>query len=562
MSELPRILPSRLAEPGTLAGDWIAGEPRARALLPPDGPSADGRTEAASGGASSGSGAGRGPADRPGSDGSDGGSAPRVGLEPEAFGVSEPAAGEKLRRILAGEGALVTTGQQPLLFLGPCLVLYKALTAIERARQLEEATGRPHLASFWIASDDHDWDEVGTVRLLDTKNRLRRVRLEAPEGWADRPAGPAPLPGSVEERLREFLDWLPETEFADRILGLLEEAWRPGTRLADAFAGTLTRALPGRAFVWLDAAAPALKRAAAPVVRWALERGNAVRAALREGAEGLRDAGYEPSIPLLEEATPVFLDTGRARERLYERDGGFTVGREGERLPRHAVFERLEDAPGAFGPNVALRPVVESALLPVAATVLGPGEIAYWAQLGPLFRAGGRPPPPVRARAGWTLLEGKVAKVLEKVEADVEALADGGAALAREVTRGARPPAVEEALGELKAALGRALERVEARVADELPGIRSAVGKTRSQAFRAVAELEAQVDARVRERQDVLLAQIRKAAVHLFPDGRPQERVTSPFYYLVRYGPGLLDTIQARTAETLAGRVAGAPHRR
>lgn len=545
---LPRLLRRPLAAEGTLAGDWLRAEERARRLLPAGDPTG------ASDGGSTAPGHGTPPPvrDRP--------------LPAAAFGTSDPDVADKLRRVLDGEGALVTTGQQPLLFGGPCLVLYKALTAIQTARALEEATGRPHVACFWIASDDHDWDEVGAVRLLDLENELRTLRLEPPPGWAGRPVGPAPLPEPVRALLEDLAQLLPDTEFVGIYLEPLLDAWRPGARVSTAFVRSLAAALGAREFVWLDAAARELKRAAAPFFDWAVAHASDLETALRAGTDRVEAAGYEPSVPVLDNATTVFLDTGKARERLYVDGEGVRVGRGGPYLSGRELRKRLEERPEAFSPNVSLRPVLESWALPVAATVLGPGELAYWAQLPPLFRAAGVPLPVVRPRASWTLVEGKVDKVLEKLGTEPEALADGGAAAIREQTRSSRPPEVEEAISDLRAALGGALERVEDRIGRALPGIRSAVGKARSQAFRAVHELEAQVNARVRERQEVLIGQIRKAASHLFPDGRPQERVISPLYYLTRYGPELVDALEARTAEVgetemEAPRVAGGPGR-
>lgn len=543
MSGLPEIRPARLAEPGTLAGDWMAGAPAARKLLPPLEPSGRDRGAAAEPPASA--------AGSPPAGGERSGTPGRLGAD--AFGTSTPAAAEKLGRILAGEGVLVSTGQQPVLFLGPLYVLYKLLTAVETARRLEEATGRPALASFWIASDDHDWAEVAGTRLLDTENRLRHLRLEPPAGWAERPVGPAPLPEGVDDLLQEVSDILPPSEFTGVYLTLLRDTYRPGVSFSAAFAAALAELLGERPWAWLDASHPTLKRASVPLLARALEESDAAEAALRAGAAEVEGAGYAPAIPVLDEGVPAFEDTGRRRERLYRRGGEVRAGRDGEPRPLGEVLARLEGEPETFSPNVSLRPVLESRLLPVAATVLGPGELSYWSQLGPLFAWAGVGRPAAVPRASWTLLEGKVAKVLEKLDAAPEELADGGGALVERETRRARPPPVQEALAALRADAGRALGRVEGAVEAELPGIRSAVGKARKQVFDAVAELETRVDARIRERQSVVVDQIHKAAVHLFPEGSPQERRLSPFYYLARYGGALLDAVEERTRAADAG---------
>ncbi len=226
------------------------------------------------------------------------------------------------------------------------------------------------------------------------------------------------------------------------------------------------------------------------------------------------------------------------------------MGRDGERLSRKEVLRVLSERPEQVSPSGELRPVLESWLFPAAATVLGPSELAYWAQLEPLFSWAGVEPPRVAPRRSWVVLESKVGKVLDKLGAGPEDFRDGGESLAGEIADAGRPPGVDEALDGARREVAGAMDRVEDAVAGELPGIRSAVGAARHGAFEALDGLEDAVDDRVRERHEVLLRQVRKAAVHLHPDGEPQERVLSPFYYLARYGSGFVDLVERATRET------------
>ncbi len=77
-------------------------------------------------------------------------------------------------------GLMVTTGQQPGLFGGPLYSLYKGLTAIRLAERLEALLKRPVLPIFWVASEDHDWDEAGHTYLINTSNELVRLQVEDP----------------------------------------------------------------------------------------------------------------------------------------------------------------------------------------------------------------------------------------------------------------------------------------------------------------------------------------------------------------------------------------------
>ncbi|MFQ5746441.1 MAG: bacillithiol biosynthesis cysteine-adding enzyme BshC [Gemmatimonadota bacterium] len=532
-----RIEPRSLGAAGSPGGDFAVGTERALHLFPP---------EALAVGVSH-------PERRP----------RPARLRAEIFGCSSPAARTRLGEILGGRGRLVTTGQQPGLFLGPLYVLYKSLTAIELARRLEAASGAPALACFWIASDDHDWQEIAVSRLLDREGSRVEIRLTPPPGDERRAVGPAPLPPDVVGALERLREVLPASEFVEDYLELLRRAYQPGRPFADAFAEVLPRVVGKQDFCWLDAATPGVKQASTPLFEQALGEHARFEEAVAVGTEAVQGAGYAPQLKHVPGATLLFMDLGAGRERLYVRNG-IVSGREGTEMRLDEARARLHAKPDAVSPSAALRPVLESWLLPVGATVLGPGEIAYWAQLPQVFAAAGVPMPAIEPRFAWMALEARVARLLDELGVGPEDLRDGGGALARSVVERQRPEALRGALTELRQALGSGLDRVEDVVGRELPGIRSAAGKARKAAFDAVRGLEHTIDHRIRERQESRLEQIARAAAQLFPGGKPQERVLSPFYFLARYGAGFTSAVAeaggSQLLRTLVG-VAGVDER-
>lgn len=527
-TEAVRFVPRDLAPSGTPAGDLLGEDASVADLFPAAAARPDGETRTAMG------------------------RAPRASIR-----ASTEDGRRRARKILDGEGFFVSTGQQPVLFTGPLYVVYKALTASAVARELERRLECPVLPLFWVASDDHDWQEVGRTRMLDPDNELRSLGLEPPPGRAGRSVGRTATPEAIEGLISELHQILPDSEFKSGYLDLIREAYAPGRPLGRAFADTLMGFLGDRDFAWVDAGDPRLRRAAAPLFRRTLLEGDEARAALREGEARVVEAGYDPQLRLLEHGAPLFVDGSEGRTRLFREEEGIRLGSGGRLRPVEEVMEELDERPERFSPNVALRPVVESWLLPVGATVLGPSEIAYWAELPDLFRWAGSPFPLVIPRLGWTVVEAKIQKVLDKIDASVEAFQDGGEALVRRETERGRPPEIEESLGAARQAIGRAFGDVEEVVSEKLPGVRSAVGAARHGAFETLDELERRIDERVRREQEVLHRQIRKCAVHLWPDRRPQERIVNSLYYLVRYGGAFLDALEAAGEERAAGLAGG-----
>ncbi|MEJ2338524.1 MAG: bacillithiol biosynthesis BshC [Gemmatimonadales bacterium] len=143
----------------------------------------------------------------------------------------------------------------------------------------------------------------------------------------------------------------------------------------------------------------------------------------------------------------------------------------------------------------------------------------------------------------WMVIEPKVARVLEALDLNPHDLSDGGAEIVERSVRGGRPEAVARALQEADAAREAAFDLILEAVSAEIPGIRATAEKARAGARKAARQLEKAVDASVLERQSVLRRQIEKTARHLFPGGIPQERVLNPLYYLARFGPEVLESL-------------------
>lgn len=522
----PRIVPRNLAAPGSLAGDALAGVTTAAGLFP----TPVGHLPALP--------AGRAIRGNP-------------ALPAAAFTTTSRAAAERLARILAGEGAVVTTGQQPGLFLGPLYTLYKALTAVRVADEVERRTGQPALAVFWVASDDHDWEEVASCRIVDGGGDLVSLRIDPPAGWVDRSVGQAPLPAEVTALLQRL-----EAEgggavsgAAPRWLSDLCDAYLPGRSFGDAFVQALRSALDGLDLAILDSAHPAVRSAAAPLYRRVLETPAPVVEAMGSGLRNVREAGYDPILTPPPEGLQIFFDDGVRRSHILRSAGRFDVG--GRTIARDDLFRRLDQQPVAFTPAAALRPVLESRLLPVAAAVLGPGEIGYWAQLAPLFGSLEVRMPCLFPRDAWVLVEPRIDRLLEKLEVDVDTIELGGKGVDDRWVARSRPPRMRDGIVALEQSLAAGFEQLSAAIAAELPGLRSAAGKAEHRARQALDDLVRTIDARVREREHIALGQAARVRAHLMPDGRPQERTVAAAQFLARHGGALVRDLLA------ASRVAG-----
>lgn len=467
-------------------------------------------------------------------------------LPAAAFVTTSPGARERLHRVLAGEGTVVTTGQQPGLFLGPLYTLYKAVTAVRVAETIERRTGRPALAVFWVASDDHDWDEVAACRIVTIDEQLLTLRLSPPDGHRDRSVGTAPLPAGVTQLLRRLRDGGGGAVAGAPApwLGTLCDAYRPGRAFAEAFIRSLQAAFEGLDLAILDAAHPGVRGAAADLYTRIVHEPSAVTDAMERGRQAVRAAGYQPALTPPPEGLQMFYDDGTSRRHVLRAGDHFEAG--DTSMSSGALLRHLEHDAVAFSPAAALRPVLESDLLPVTATVLGPGEITYWAQLRPLFEALDVSMPAIMPRDAWVLVEPRVDRLLDKLGIDAATVEAEGEGIDDRWIARSRPKDTGAALSSLNELLSEQFAALDAAVAREMPGLKSAAGKAAHRARQAVDELSRTVDARVREREAIALGQAARVRSHLIPDGAPQERVVAAAQFLARHGrPLVADLLRA-----------------
>ena len=474
----------------------------------------------------------------------------RAARECAVQALSTPAGADpgRLERFVEQGGYMITTGQQPGLYGGPLYSIHKALTAVRLAEALEDRLGKPVLPVFWVASDDHDWEEANHADVIGVDNELHRFEVAAPAKGVSPPLHRVTLGSDADAMLERFIAVLPETEFSGEYLSLLREGFGAGGTIPGGFHTLLQRLLGRFGLFFTDAADPVVKTRSTDVLEAELERSAELEAVLRGTADELGTAGYGLQAPLMEGGVNLFLEGPSGRERVYREDGRFRLRASDTMMSGDEVLAARDRDPTVLSPNVLLRPVVESAIFPTLAYVAGPGEIAYFAQLGDYFRAHGVEMPVVYPRWAATPLEGKIRKVLDKFGVEVPDLNRPFHEVAGAFAREEVPEDLRTAIGTLRGAIGSGAGELQAAAIAVDPTLKGPVQHFRGQAFSALDDVEKKVVQSVKRESEIALSQLEKAQLHLFPRGKPAERVQNPLYFLTRYGGSFLDDLYARFA--------------
>ena len=472
----------------------------------------------------------------------------RAALLAQQTAWSAPAAVRaRIEELCRPEGLAVCTGQQTGLFGGPLFTVYKALTAIAWAENLQQCLRRPVVPLFWMASEDHDVAEADHVHVVDRSGNLVQVRhgaWQTPDGFMPANLQLGPAIGETLERLRTLL---PATEFSDAVYEGLAQAYAPEHTLSHAFAHWMTHLLGETGLVLVDGADPNLKRLAAGVFRRELEEAPRTSGAILDVSQSLRAAGYPVQIEARPDGVNCFL-LQRGRRALVRDAAGFRLRDTGEAIPVASLSRMAEESPEQFSPNVALRPVVQDTLFPTLAYVAGPGELAYFAQLRPVYAAFGVPMPVILPRATVSLLEPRIAQLLARFRLGLPDLTAEPEQLASRILRAQLPPDLGVTLAAARESVDEIFRRIGEAVAAVDPTLKATAGQTSGHIKGHLDQLEKKAVQALKRREADTRQQLQRVRDALMPGGKLQERVYPLVPYLAKYGFGLVRTLREQIA--------------
>ncbi|HJQ37616.1 MAG TPA: bacillithiol biosynthesis BshC [Thermoanaerobaculia bacterium] len=396
----------------------------------------------------------------------------------------------------------IVAGQQVGFAGGPLYTLAKIASLLKLKRTLKG----PVNAFFWLATEDHDFDEVAQLNvpasLVNRQQQLDLVKLRAVRAASKSVVGSLPIPGALIEQLLALFD-------------MQRPSWlREGITFRDSFAELIT-SVCGDEIILVDALHPGLRRAGAPLFEQIRARESEIQEALHHRAQELEAAGY--------------------KEQVVPRDGDrytllFQINEDGTRTPSMQ----------GTSTSALTRPLLQDFVLQPHVFVGGPAEIAYYAQIAPLHELLNVPMPRLALRGHVVVAPKRVVRAIERFGLDAcslfrspdDILAERepeGVARVREIA--------DEAKRELMKRIGTIGEIA-------LPADHSLAGSIQ----RSIGHLEYHfnklseraIKGLVRKDRERYTA-TRELVATLFPDRHVQDRVVSWFAYWTQYGSALLD---------------------
>lgn len=439
-------------------------------------------------------------------------------------GQSKSAAVAKLAQ---PEALTVTTGQQLGLGLGPLYTVLKIADTVALARALEERLKVPVVPVFWLASEDHDAQEINHL----WHGGQRFSHTVQPDQHAVGPL-PASLAFPALEALSQAAKGWHEQEICDRWLHI----YRSSNTLAEAVRALVFSYFDSQELVVLDPNDSALKQLFQPVL-------------VREARESLVLNAWNQS----KERFPYPLDRAIAPQTF----NAFAFGPTGERrylVDSQEYIHLAETAPERLSPNALLRPIYQEWILPNVAYVGGPGEAVYWNQLPTVFETLGLPLPVFKQRSGATWLSAKGAHAWKRSGLDWKTLL-AQTPNERRSLQVAAESAVQSPWSEWQSALADGFRILEEQSRAMNPQMEVLVAAWRAKMDREQRKWEEHARRWARENSSKAQDRLELVLAEVLPSGIPQERRWTAFWAEVQAGrnfaPHLVESLNPWTSEHL-----------
>lgn len=424
---------------------------------------------------------------------------------------------ESIERWARGETVTIVAGQQVGFAGGPLYTLAKLATIVRMKRDLE-ANGTPATAFFWLATEDHDFDEAATLdvpvatlsREKNVNRQLDLVRIRAIRGAESRAVvGSLPIPEALITQLLALFD-IPRPQWL-----------RAGVTFRDSFA-ELVASLFGNEVILIDALLPELRRAGEPLFAQILERQDEIQRILANRSAEVAAAGYSPQ---------VVPNEGHEYTLLYELDDN-----------GHRQTPTADRTPENTSTSALTRPLLQDFVLQPDVFVGGPAEVAYYAQITPLHELLGIDVPRVALRAHVLVAPKRVARAFDRYGLDPAKIFAPPDAIVAE-----QEPESVARIRELAAEGKRELMQRIARIGElALPADHSLAGSIQ----RSVGHLEYHFE-KLAERaikgvvrkEKERYAAVREVVATLYPDHHVQDRVVSWLAYWCEHGQHLVERV-------------------
>ena len=424
----------------------------------------------------------------------------------------------------------VTTGHQLNLFTGPLYFLYKIISTINLAEELSEKfPENQFIPVYWMATEDHDFDEINYFN-FDGK----KVLWNRKDGGA---VGRFSTEG-LEQVFNVFTEHLGNSKNAEYLKELFSRGYLQHNNLADATRFIANELFTEYGLVIIDGDDNSLKELFTPFVKQELEN----QVSYREVTNTIARLEENYNIQVNPREINLFYLGDDFRERIVFEDDVYKINNTALVFTKEELLLELKNNPKAFSPNVIMRPLYQEVILPNLCYIGGGGEQAYWLELKSYFDAVEVPFPILLLRNSVQVLSEKQVKKLSNLNITKEEIfLNQYELLSKKVIENSD---LEFSFKDKKEFLKKQfLELKEVATKTDVTFLNAVNAQERKQ-IKGLENLEKRLLKAEKKRQNDLIERITKLQNCLLPNQSLEERQRNFSEYYLEYGNTFIKTLK------------------
>ncbi len=414
----------------------------------------------------------------------------------------------------------ITTGHQLNLLAGPLYSIYKVAQVISLSRAMNERDpSNNYVPVFWMATEDHDFEEINHIHLFGNKIAWDKEGQESKIVGEIEPTGIESFTSPIEEKFSD--------ETLKELLAQFTSIYKNSSNLAEATRSLMNKLFADYGLIIVDGNDAGLKHAFVPVAVREINEAFVYKA-VTDTNKKLEVAGYHNQV-FVRDCNLFFINESGVRQRISRNGEIFQIDE--KEYSEETLINMVNENPEQFSPNALLRPVYQELILPNLAYIGGGGEIAYWLQLNEVFKALGLTFPLLRVRDSILLLKEKEMTELENLNLSVPDLKRDLHELVKEIAL--EDVEIEiELKGELKQ-LNDIKNQLVEKAESINKGLVGMIAAEFSKMEKSIERIESKLIKAEKAKHEVKANKIKKLQAKIYPNGGFQERYENFIPYIL-----------------------------
>lgn len=442
---------------------------------------------------------------------------------------------------------VVIGGQQAGILTGPLYSIHKILSIILFAKKQEAELSIPVVPVFWIAGEDHDYDEVNHI-FVEKDNQLEKSIY--PEKVLDKR-----MVSNIEIKKDVLKNWVTdiissygETEHTKSLLQFTDDAIEKSVTFVDFFAQLTMSLFKDYGLLIVDSGDKGLRKLEKEYFINQIKNTKEINEKLKKKQQELDGIGMTQTIVINDSCANLFYYDEVSHERIlldFIPEQQQFVGASGTvSFSYDEMLEIASEFPERLSNNVVTRPLMQECLFPTLAFIAGPGEIAYWAELKEVFEHFEMKMPPIVPRLNISLIERNVSSDMEELGLKLEEVLAAGTGKQKDLFLDAnRDNSFQTLFAQTRDQLVKNYLEIERKTEEHYKGMLPLLKKNESLLLKQIDFMENRLELALLQKHEVVIDKYNRIERRLKPSGSPQERIWNLFYFLNQYGLSFIDEL-------------------